>query len=312
MRLALAFLTGREAPRLDWLLDGLERQAQPGDDITLIVIDHALEQMVGRTPESIGYRPIATVTQLVHAPPKPTAWSGAHRITAFDWWSKANSANTALVLCPPDVGYIAFVDDRVRPGPLWLQAVRDNYLRRDAVLAGCYERIESAPDGGTKLVPDHRRQKRPNGLRSCGGGWLYGCTFALTLEWALTVNGFEEGCDALSGEDYIFGLMLGVAGYRIDFSADMLVTLDRTAVNAGATGGRFARTDKGVSPRDKSHAALERFGKAARTDGKLTPDLRVLRERWHAHKLGEATWAKPDPELRDWYDGERVATMVPR
>jgi hypothetical protein len=157
-------------------------------------------------------------------------------------------------------------------------------------------------------------------VRDVGGGWLYGCTWAAPLEWLLQVNGFEEGCDSLTGEDYILGLMLAKSGRRIDMSMDMMVALDRTRGNAGVRNGAgafvstagkggYAATDKGVSPKDKSHAAIDRFGSRTRTE--FTPDLRELRRRWHEEGLGAATWPMPDPNLRDWYDQEPITSMVP-
>lgn len=342
MKIALAILTGRAEPRIEWLLDALERQAQPGDEITLIVIDHMLQHERCRCPScearatpSIGYRWTLPVKRLIHAPPKPCAWSGPHRITDRNWWSKSSTANTAIVLCPPDLNYIAFMDDRAMPGDRWLEAVRMNYLRRDAVLAGTYTRIESAATdiAETVVVEDHRRQRyregvqafkrgtwHATGVRDVGGGWLFGCTWAAPLEWLLQVNGFEEGCDSLTGEDYILGLMLANSGRRIDLSMDMSVALDRTRGNTGVRNGDgvfrgtegkggFASTDKGVSPNDKSHAALARFGARARTE--FTPDLRELRTRWHLLNLGEKTWPMPDPDMRDWFDGQRVVEMRP-
>ena len=80
---------------------------------------------------------------------------------------------------------------------------------------------------------------------------MFGCTFALPLEWALQMNGFEEGCDGLSMEDVIFGLMLKNNGFRIDYDPQMRMIEDRTEgeISAGhGVGRRFeARQDKGVS-----------------------------------------------------------------
>ena len=85
------------------------------------------------------------------------------------------------------------------------------------MLAGTYERIETRGDVSI-ITHDHRMDKHPRGHRNCGGGWLFGCTMALPLAWALEVNGFEEGCDSLTGEDYIFGLMLDNSGRRIELT----------------------------------------------------------------------------------------------
>lgn len=335
MKITIAYLTGRAEPHVEWLIDALERQARPGDQITLVIVDHAMTHQrcrcaicEARTTASIGYRQVECITGLVHTPPKPTPWSGTHRITSRDWWSKSSSANTAIVMAPLDTEYIVFIDDRCRPGPNYLATVRQGFAERRSVLAGSYQRLETRGDG-TIVVPDHRASVCPGGTlghtngrwaSGCGGNWCYGCSIALPFEWVLQVNGFEEGCDSLTGEDYIFGLMLANAGHRIDFAPELFVSLDRTTHNSGvrngggaftsASGkGGFAATDKGVSPNDKSHAALARFGRRSRTE--FTPDLRELRARWHTLNLGAAAWPMPDPEMRDWFDGQRVVEMRP-
>ena len=63
--------------------------------------------------------------------------------------------------------------------------------------------------------------------------------------------------------------------------------------------------DKGVSPNDKSHAALRRFGTQHRTE--FTPDLRARRD---LIARGEP-FPVPDPahDWRDWYDGQPIRDM---
>jgi len=298
MHLALTFMTGRKDPHLEWVLAELDKQVKPGDEIELIVID-ALD----RPAQEIGFSERPWLTNLIESPPKPNAWQGKHRLTDREWWATANSRNTAIALCPSDVDYIAFLDDRAKPGPKWLDTVRRYYKHRDAVVCGSYDKIEGAPDAQRKSE-DHRRLLCPGGKKNCGGGWLYGCTFALPLEWALEVNGFEEGCDGLTGEDYIFGLMVGNNGHRIDFDPNLYVLQDRTVGNETCKGS-YACRDKGVSPNDKSHAALARFGGRKRTE--FTPDLRKLRGSRDEWPL----WPLPNPDVRDWFDGEFVRDMKP-
>jgi hypothetical protein len=306
MKLTIAFITGRAEPQLDWMLASLAPQILPGDEISVLVIDTR-----GRTPEALGVRPYGHWTPSVHvALPKPTPWQGAHRITACDWWAKSSAMNTALVLCETD--YIAFLDDCCRLGPRWLETVRHGERKRKSVLAGTYDKIEHGI-----VTPDHRRIIEPKGKSNCGGGWLYGCTFALPLEWALEANGAEEGCDGMGTEDYILGFQLENNGHRIDFVPDMAVTLERPEITAaplplgsipsprfGSSFTALRRTDKGAAPNDKSHAALARFRVLKRSE--FSPDLRAMRA---ARMAGRLVWPTPDPDLRDWFDGQLVREM---
>ena len=328
MNLSICFMTGRQDHHLDWALDSLSSQVRPDDHIEVIVIDTRGRALA--EPERVIVERIqATMTSgsfVVRVSlPKPNIWAGAHRVTSVDWWATSSARNTFLCLATHD--FIAFLDDRSRLGPQWLEAVRQAEYRRTSVIVGTYTKIEGiAPDlpghdqNPLRTAVDHRIQLCPDGKANCGGGWLYGCTFALPLEWALDINGFEEGCDGLTGEDYIFGLMLGNAGHRIDFVTELRVDQDRTPGNESCKGS-FRCLDKGKSPNDKSHAALDRFGRARRTE--FTPNLRKIRRdlvevtissarRGLFDEPGIVGWPVPDPEIdhRDWYDNQPIRDMV--
>lgn len=290
MKLTIAFITGRARPHLEWLCASLMPQMQTSDEIEILVIDR-----LGRTAAELE-TPTDWGSHVRVTLPKPTPWQGAHRVTSCDYWAKSSAINTALVLC--DTDYIAFVDDCGRLSPSWLETVRRGDRERQSVLAGTYDKLAQ----GTVIAEDHRRQREPTGKTNCGGGWLYGCTFALPLEWALETNGAEEGCDGMGAEDYIFGLMLENNGHRIDFVPSMAIALERGEIFTCAESSSIRRTgDKGVSPNDKSHAALARFRVLTRTE--FSPDLRALRARRAA---GALVWPLPDPNLRDWYDGQLI------
>ncbi len=286
MKITIVYMTGRKDPHLEWAVEGIEEQAKSGDEIELVIID-ALHRNQYELMDYVSDITSPAIQRIVVSPPKPNIWQGKDRITKEDWWATANARNTAICLAKTD--YLVFLDDRCWLGDQWLKVVREGERRRDSVIVGSYDKLE---DG--KVTSDHRRGLKPNGMINCGGGWLYGCTFALPLEWCLEVNGLEEGCDGLTGEDYIFGLMLGNNGRRIDFLPEMFVKQDRSM----GTEHGFKMTDKGVSPKDKSHAALDRFGKARRSE--FTPNLREIR------KAGVFPNVDKEYEYRDWYDGQLI------
>lgn len=287
MKITIGYITAREEPQLDWLVAALDQQARPEDEIELIVVD-----ALGRSAKAIGYRSIRAITKLVETRPKPTIWQGPHRITTHDFFANANARNTAIVLCSTD--YICFLDDRCRPDAGWLEQVRIGEKSRSSVICGPYDKHE---DWGVLI--DHRREREPKGKKNCGGGWCFGGNFALPLEWALMINGCEEGCDPVGLEDCVFGHMLENVGYKIDFVVEMSVQQDRRGF---AHPPNFPRQDRGQSPNDKSHALRDRFFKRKRTE--FTADLRKLRA---LIARGEPL-PIPDPngDHRDWYDGSLI------
>ena len=296
MSFAIVYVTGRADPRLDWLIDGIEEQGIESDQIELIVVDAR-----GRPAREIGFRSIRPISRLVETRPKPCVWQGSQRVTSVDSWALSNARNTGIALCRSD--YVVFIDDRCRIGERWTRTVRRGIRERASVLAGTYDKREPGLHGvGTRVTIDHRLELKPDGLVNCGGGWLYGCSMALPLEWCLEVNGFEEGCDSLSGEDYIFGLMLANAGRRVDFVPDLRVHQDRMPQD----GHGMRRTDKGTSPRDKSHAALERFGRRSRTE--FTPDLRKMRD----DLASGGTFPDVDrsADHLDWFDDQPIRDLT--
>jgi glycosyltransferase involved in cell wall biosynthesis len=287
MKFTIGYITAREEPHLEWLIDGIEKWASKKDEIELIVVD-----AFGRPASAIGYRPIKPIKKLIETSPKPTIWQGPHRVTARDFFANANARNTALVLC--STSYICFLDDRCRLEDGWLDQVRRGERKRESVICGPYDKHE---DWGVSL--DHRRQHEPKGRKNCSGAWCFGGNFALPLDWALEVNGCEEGCDPVGLEDCMFGHMLANVGHRIDFVIGMSVQQDRRGFVHPLN---FPRQDKGPSPNDKSHALEDRFRVRTRTE--FTPDLKVLRE--HIKRGG--TFPIPDPhgDYRDWFDGSSI------
>jgi len=299
--LTIGYITGRKEPHLEWTLFDLNHLAQDFD-VHLIVVD-----ALGRSDIRELFSSPVLLTSCKSfriVPTKPNIWSGPHRITKQDWWSKANSLNTFFSLA--DTEWVACLDDRCQLGADWMNAVR-RAMDEKYIVCGGYEKRHgmtyTAPyeeKTGTRVAIDNRLEAAPNGNPCCGGQWLYGCSFALPLELALTVNGFEEGCDGQSAEDYIFGLMLANNGFRLDYDPKMWVIQDRSPGQENT----YRREDKGVSPNDKSHAALARFGQRKTTE--FTPNLRQLRIRMR--EMPYLGWPVPDPShvYRDWYDQQPI------
>ena len=233
--LTIAYITSRSEPMFNWFLDSLSRQV--GKDSAKVIIVDSLKQE----------RPI-TGDGIVHVEPKPSIWQGKYRITKTDWWAVSNARNTALCLCETD--WIAFLDDRCVLMPGWYDCLKQA-IRHGYAVCGSYEKragmtVESGviKHGGTVTGEDARIGNDNGVVRVPGGEWMFGCNFALPLEWALQVNGVDQTCDGLSMEDAIFGLQLQNNGFPIMYDKRMKIVEDRTPEHCGPV---MRREDKGES-----------------------------------------------------------------
>ena len=293
--LTIIQITARDEPEIGWFLDSL------------------IPQINGPV------RVIVVSTKATHAKtnlfkiisPKPNVWQGACRLTREDWWGISNARNTGLCLCKTE--WIAFLDDRCVVAPAWISAVEDA-MKGNYVLCGPYQKrtgmtvengvikhagIITGEDSRLAYIRQH--WKALSNPYPCGGEWTFGATLALPTEWALAVNGFEELCDGLGSEDTLFGTMLANNGYPIKYDTRFGVVEDRTPERSGPV---MRRTDKGVSPNDKSHKILEVWKGAKRT--KHQWDLRQVR----ADVLAGKPFPIPTGPETDWYDGQPLSEMT--
>lgn len=298
MNLTIAYVTSRLNPRFNWFFDSLHRET--GGDysgINIVVVDrHATREL----PE---HCPI-----LRHVPPKASVWQGPHRLTQRDYFAASNTRNTAIC-CAPD-GWIAFVDDLSVLMPGWLEAVR-TAMRGNYIAAGAYKKVNDLiVENGIAVSYDEHAKGIDSRWHygdkpiTIPGSQFFGCSFAAPIEWLLEVNGFDEDCDSVGGEDYALGMMLQAHGRPIKYCRQMF-TLESDEAHGEET--PMIRIDKGLSPHDKSHAMLHMIQGGRRTAPNYFGEggIRAVRQRVLAGEPFPVTRV-PD---RDWYDGQLLSEM---
>ena len=294
--LTIAYITSREEPKIEWFFDSLHRECLGNyEGIKVVVVD------------SLAPREFPLVSaEFVHVKPKPCVWQGEFRKTRKDYWAKCNAANTALCYAPD--GWISFMDDISVLSPGWLVRVKKAMQRPTTLCLGSFKKVKDLNVDDGKILsftefPPGVDSRWDSGSDTspvvASGSWMYGHVTG-PVEAFLSVNGYPEAlCDSLSFEDCICGIRLQNSGYMFRYDRQMLVYESEELHHESKR--HAVRFDKGVSPNDKSHAALKRVmsGDFSIWNGY---DLRRLRE--SIRRGGE--FPVPTEPTTDWFDGQPI------
>lgn len=259
--LTISYFTSRKNPLIEMFFDSLDRELA-GDytDKRIIVVDFWAEEE-GRKEYIASKANDEQRKVLVHVPPKPSVFQGAHRLTKDHWWDASGVRNTALCLAPD--GFLCFVDDLSVMLPGYGVQIRSAMQKSDTITCGAYRKVKKlvVEKGNIISFEDH-----PGGIDNrygygsdtgpipCGGNWLYGCSVIGHTDAFLSTGGLPEALTgALGFEDCLFGLMLEKRGYKIVYDRQMMTYESEEHHTSDFV---IKRSDYGISPNDKSHAAL--------------------------------------------------------
>lgn len=298
-------MTNRLDPKIQWFFDSLRRQ-ETKTDYEVIVVDFHAEN------RDEAFRKLCADNNARLVPPKPCIWQGKHRVTSHDYWAASNARNTAL--CLAKNGYLMYVDDLSVLAPTWMTGVKAAYEGGYAV-AGTYQKVKKmfVEDGilvsyeSFDLGRDVRRGFYPNnGPHPSSGTHFYGCSCGAPVGSFLHINGWDEDCDSMSGEDYVCGIMLNLTGYHIVFDSRMMSFESEEHHHGGTV---FTRIIKPYpKTKDASHAMLHWVLSGKRNSAPNyfgTGGIAALRQRIQA---GEPFPIPRIPE-HHWPDGQLISTM---
>ena len=174
-----------------------------------------------------------------HVAPKPSPYNGPQRLTRRNYWAASNARNTGICTPPAPTsrlsttapssgptGWRRFVRP-LRRGMWWRAPMRGGGrwpLRMEAVTG----RIEAARDSRWHLGDDARAVE-------VGGGQWYTSSCGAPRELLVALNGFDELCDVIGGEDWHLGIRLEWSGSAIYYSRRMLTTESEDLAERGGT-----------------------------------------------------------------------------
>jgi hypothetical protein len=226
----VVYLTHRPISRFDWFADALAHQLDRADgaaatsDLEVLVVDglHDAARASAIATAVAGRFPCRAV------PSKPTPFNGPHRLTRTEYFAAASARNTGLIHAQH--AYVVFVDDLSVPMDGWWGEVA-RAAREGCVIAGAYQKrrdmvVDRGELVGSRVESAGIDSRWPLGRDDdwvpIAGGQLFGCSFGAPRDLLLSINGCDELCDSIGGEDWQLGWRLEWAGASLVYSRRML------------------------------------------------------------------------------------------
>lgn len=225
--LSFIFCTCRKDPKFEWFVDSLYNQVVENSfdpsKIQIVLVDFELQYDSSRIEQ---FKAIAhNKFELTHVEPKPSPYQGKYRLTSKNYFTASNARNTGVCYAKHD--YIYFIDDLSVLKPGSFKHMLD-YATKKIVVNFSYKKVfELSVESGnirkmreTVSGTDCRVQQGPP-FREIKGLQFYGYSGCPTEE-ILKVNGYDEICTSMGGEDYQCGVRLEKKGTKIYYSSNVM------------------------------------------------------------------------------------------
>ena len=286
--ISFVYTTCRKNPKFEWFVDSLYNQIIEEkfdiSNIEIIMVDFELQYddtRRDRMKQIVNDR-----FKFVHVEPMPSPWQGKHRLSSRDCFSASLARNTGVCYVSSD--YVFFIDDLcvLEPGSFKYMA---EYATKKIVVAFAYKKVWDLEVESGSIVNkrEHEggidfRLKQGDSFRQIGGSQLYGYSGS-PLSVLLSVNGYDEICNSVAGEDYQYGMRVEKIKTPIFYSRHVLFYESEDLADQGNV---FLRrdpllTEEQYSELMKRYNILTRWTPGARTDvSHLILDMLTRNKSW--------------------------------
>lgn len=335
--ITIAYFTSRKDPKFEWFIHTLNREATPDNKWKeikeIIVVDFYANE-----PERLKFLMsrvdviIPEHVKIKHTAPKPCPWQGEFKVTPQDHFAASNARNTAFAMCESE--FIACVDDLSFFRHGWI----DNVLwaaHGKCVILGAYTKVNQVTVdslGNFKFIPSLGAEGNDIGVDSrlsnprikdgtahrVEGEWLFGCSFAMPIEYAYQTNGFDEACDGMGFEDVLFGMRLNRVTDNIWYCPNMF-TYESDELHSAPGNAKFVRrsrmvTKNGLMPHKdgvmSDHAMLQWTRESSSPHPFWNKSLIEQKNKYLLNGKIELEFISKDGEAIDWRDGRLLKDLA--
>lgn len=229
--ISIIFSTNRKEPKFwEWFMPSLLSQISDDDkkNIEVICISYDIDVFAYKDYTETFYPEIeCNGVKVIQSQPKPNVYQGKERKTKTEMFSPSNARNTGILVSQGN--YLVFADDVSLLMPGWWFAVKQA-AEKGMIVCGAYQKhFEMVVESGN-LVSSRSHQGGIDSRWNIGnngfpvaitGQQLFGCSFGIPAKDIIDVNGFDEICDSIGGEDYQLGMRLNNAGKKIWYDRRM-------------------------------------------------------------------------------------------
>ena len=227
--ISFIYITCRKYPKLEWFIDALYNQASEIkfdiNKIQIVIVDDVLQYDENNCRKDMINKIINNRFDYIHIPPKPSNIQGKYKLTKINYHACSIPRNTGI--CYAKHNYIAFIDD--------LSTLEESSFKEiikcatsNIVVGFGYKKVYNLSVINGKIITktEHEggidsRLKIGKNYRKISGSQLYGYN-AAPLSVILKVNGYDEFCNTMGGEDYHYGMRIDKLNIPIYFNGNVI------------------------------------------------------------------------------------------